>query len=85
VEFGIKWNDDSVTPILGSNPKEVIRIFMNSIKLKRLGIFTKDHFAVGIVSHTVEKKSAVKDEWLETAWESYSLTQADMLDLYRAG
>lgn len=89
VEFGLLWNDGQVTKVTGTSTsggvKDAIRYFTNSIKLRRIGVFTKNYFATGIVSREVEKKAASSAEWVEGKWSKYELTREDMLDLYKAG
>lgn len=89
VEFGLLWNDGQVTKVSSSSTtggvKDAIRYFTNSIKLRRIGVFTKNFYVTGIVSREVEKKAATSSEWSEGKWNKYELTREDMLDLYKAG
>lgn len=84
-EYGIRWNDGEVTKATGLTPEEAIKWFMNSIKLARIGVRSKDFYATGIVSRTIEKNGAVTSEWVEGEWGNYTLTREDMLRLYRLG
>lgn len=89
VEYGLMWNDGQVTRTYGTGAsggvKDAIKWFMNSIKLRRIGVYTKNFYATGIVTRQVVKKASSSADWEEGAWTKYELSREDMLDLYKAG
>lgn len=89
VEYGLLWNDGQVTRVYGTSTtggvRDAIKWFMNSIKLRRIGVWTKNFYATGIVSRQVVKNGATSADWEEGAWTKYELTREDMLELYKAG
>lgn len=91
VEYGVLWNDGEVTKpnaatsTYTAGPRESIRHFMNSLKLRRIGVSSPDFYLKGIVSREVTKNGASSNDWEYGEWSEYKLTREDMIELFRAG
>lgn len=83
--YGLKWNDGTVTITTGLTATEAIKLFMNSLKLARVGVYSKKIHAVGVVQSNRYKPSSMQTEWTIGDWTKYEMTREDMLALYRAG
>lgn len=84
--FGLKWNDGEVTlPAVSTTPDDALKLYMNSIKLRRVGVYSPDFYPVGVVTGKVEKPSSLVHDWKYSEWEIYKPTREDMLKLLKAG
>ena len=81
--FGLEWNDGEITTIY--TRKELIKIFVNAIKLKRIGVFTADHYIKRLVFRTVVENGVKQEDKEVGEWVDFKPARDDVLELYRVG
>ena len=82
-DYGLEWNDGTITTIY--TRKELMKIFVNAVKLKRIGVFSSDHYIKRLVFRTVVENGVKQEDKEVGEWVHFRPTRDDVLELYRVG